>query len=89
MLRLEWRTSGFTDGDLKTGNGMNVGKNLRYRMKTIEGDIFHLSHPRDMNGMHNSEQQRIVSSYEKDVTALSSIEEMNARLAEANNANMY
>lgn len=64
-------------------------KNLRYRMKTIEGDIFHLSHPRDMNGMHNSEQQRIVSSYEKDVTALSSIEEMNARLAEANNSNVY
>ncbi len=64
-------------------------KNLRYRMKTIEGDIFHLSHPRDMNGTHNSEQQRIVSFYEKDVTALSSIEEMNIRLAEANNINVY
>ena len=36
-----------------------------------------------------SEQQRIVSFYEKDVTALSSIEEMNIRLAEANNINVY
>lgn len=54
-------------------------KNLKYKMKTIKGDIFHLSHPRDMNGTHNSEQQRIISFYEKDVTALSSIDEISKR----------
>lgn len=54
-------------------------KNLKYRMKTIKGDIYHLSHPRDMNGTHNSEQQRIISFYEKDVTALSSVEEIHGR----------
>lgn len=55
-------------------------KNIGLRMKTIKGNLYHLSHPRDMNGTHNSEQQRIISFYEKDMTAFSSAEEIRKRM---------
>lgn len=46
-------------------------KNLGYRVRMIDGVLFHLTHPRDMNGQHNSEEQRKSSTCEKERVALS------------------
>lgn len=54
--------------------------NLNYRIKCVKGNLFHLSHPRDMNGTHNSLQQKLYSFYEKDITSLSSAEEIKHRM---------
>ena len=48
-------------------------KNLGYRIKTIDGVLFHLTHPRDMNGKHNSEGQRKITTQEKDKICFSSV----------------
>lgn len=55
-------------------------KNLNYRIEIVTGKLFHLSHPRDMNGTHNSYQQKIYSFYEKDITSFSSKEEIVKRM---------
>lgn len=54
--------------------------NLGYRTQTIEGVLYHLSHPRNMNGKHNSEQQKRSLFYELHVTENSSTEEIKQRL---------
>ena len=38
--------------------------NLHYKMYKCEGVLYHLSHPRDINGKHNSERQKRRSFYE-------------------------
>lgn len=53
-------------------------KNLGYRLKTVEGVLYHLSHPRDMNGTHNNPEQKKYTFYEKDITKFSSAEEIKA-----------
>lgn len=55
-------------------------KNLGYRIKTIDGVLFHLIHPRDMNGKHNSEGQRKITTQEKDKICFSSAEEIRQHL---------
>ena len=55
-------------------------KNLDYRIKTIDGVLFHLTHPRDMNGKHNSEGQRKITTQEKDKICFSSAEEIRQHL---------
>lgn len=40
--------------------------NLGYRIGYAKGCLFHLSHPRDLNGYHNSNQQKMFSYYVKD-----------------------
>lgn len=55
-------------------------KNLGYIMKTIGGPLFHLSHPRDMNGTHNNPEQKKYTFYEKDITKSSSAQEIKARM---------
>lgn len=55
-------------------------KALGYRLKTIPGDLYHLSHPRDINGRHNSDAQRRVSVYQKDITCFSSAREIRQHL---------
>ena len=55
-------------------------KNLGYRIKTIDGVLFHLTHPRDMNGKHNSEGQRKITTQEKDKICFSSAEEIRQHL---------
>lgn len=54
--------------------------NLNYRLKTIEGILYHLSHPRNMNGQHNSDLQKRISFYELHTTEQSSIEEIRRKL---------
>lgn len=54
-------------------------KNLEYRIQTIHGVLFHLSHPRDINGNHNSLQQKIRCYYAKDITCFSSTQEIMQR----------
>lgn len=58
------------DGDQRIGNVMIDGK------PWLQGShdrwsAFHLTHPRDMNGQHNSEEQRKFSTCEKERVALS------------------
>jgi len=53
--------------------------NFGHTMKSVKGVLFHLSHPRDMNGMHNSVQQKSYTFYEKDLTRYSSKEELKSR----------
>lgn len=55
-------------------------KNLGYKMRTVEGVLFHLSHPRDMNGTHNNPEQKKFSFYEKDITCYSSADEIRRRM---------
>lgn len=55
-------------------------KALGYRLKTVPGNLYHLSHPRDLNGRHNSDDQQRVSTYQKDITCFSSAEEIKQRL---------
>lgn len=55
-------------------------KNLGYRIKAVKGALFHLTHPRDMNGRHNSEEQRKVTTQEKDRICLSSADEIRQHL---------
>jgi len=50
--------------------------NLGYRIGYAKGCLFHLSHPRDMNGTHNSSLQKMYSHYVKDTVILSSKEEI-------------
>lgn len=54
--------------------------NLGLRVKTVDGDLFHLSHPRDINGAHNSFEQEKYTFYEKDITKFSSAEEIRKRM---------
>lgn len=39
-------------------NRLEKWKKLGYRLKKIDGPLYHLTHPRDMNGKHNSDWQR-------------------------------
>lgn len=39
-------------------NRVEKWKKIGYKIKKIDGPLFHLSHPRDLNGRHNSEWQR-------------------------------
>lgn len=55
-------------------------KNLGYRIKTVDGVLFHLSHPRDMNGMHNNPEQKRYTFKEKSIIMYSSAEEIKARM---------
>lgn len=55
-------------------------KNLGYRIKIVDGVLFHLSHPRDMNGTHNNPEQKKLSFYEKDITCYSSADEIRRRM---------
>lgn len=55
-------------------------KALGYRLETVSGDLYHLSHPRDINGRHNSDDQRRVSVYQKDITSFSSADEIRQHL---------
>lgn len=55
-------------------------KALGYRLKNITGNLYHLSHPRDINGRHNSDAQRRVSVFQKDITCFSSATEIKQRL---------
>ena len=55
-------------------------KNLGYRVRMIDGVLFHLTHPRDMNGQHNSEEQRKSSTCEKERVVLSSEAEIRQHL---------
>lgn len=50
--------------------------NLGMRIKTTKGPLFHLSHDRDMNGRHNSLEQKRYTTYEKDLSKYSSAEEL-------------
>lgn len=54
--------------------------NLGYRIGYAKGCLFHLSHPRDLNGYHNSSQQKMFSYYVKDTTLFSSKEEIQKRM---------
>ena len=49
---------------------------LGYRIGYAKGCLFHLSHPRDLNGTHNSSQQKMYSHYLKDTAILSSKEDI-------------
>lgn len=51
---------------------MNLGARIGYS----KGCLYHLSHPRDLNGMHNSSQQKMCSYYEKDLIMNSSKKEI-------------
>ena len=55
-------------------------RNLGCRIKNTDGVLFHLTHPRDMNGKHNSEHQRKISTLEKDRICFSSAEEIKQHL---------
>ena len=55
-------------------------KALGYRLKNITGNLYHLSHPLDINGRHNSDAQRRVSVFQKDITCFSSATEIKQRL---------
>lgn len=55
-------------------------KNLGYRIKIVEGVLFHLSHPRSMNSTHNNPEQKKFSFYEKDITCYSSADEIRRRM---------
>ena len=55
-------------------------RNLGCRIKAVGGVLFHLTHPRDMNGRHNSEEQRKVTTQEKDRICLSSADEIKQHL---------
>lgn len=59
---------------------------LGYTVKDVKGCLFHLSHPRDMNGKNNSSQQRIFSFYQKDITVFSSAEEIKKRMRNKSDA---
>lgn len=54
--------------------------NLGYRIGYAKGCLYHLSHPRDMNGTHNSSQQRMYSHYERFLAMYSSAEEIAKRM---------
>ena len=54
--------------------------NLGYKIKTVNGCMFHLSHPRDINGMHNSMEQQKYTYYEKHLTVYSSADEIAKRM---------
>lgn len=54
--------------------------NLGYRIGYAKGCLFHLSHPRDLNGYHNSSQQKMFSYYVKDTTLFSSKGEIQKRM---------
>lgn len=53
---------------------------LGYKIYRTEGCLYHLSHPRDMNGKYNSRQQMKDTSYELSVTRSSSAEEILERM---------
>ena len=55
-------------------------KNLGYRVGDVKGCLYHLSHPRDMNGTHNSSQQKMYSHYERLQTMYSSANEIVKRM---------
>ena len=55
-------------------------KNLGYKVLSVEGPLFHLTHPRDINGQHNSEEQRKFTTYEKDRIVQSSKVEIRQHL---------
>lgn len=55
-------------------------ENLGYRIGYSKGCLFHLSHPRDLNGTHNSCQQKMYTFYEKDTIRFSSKEEIQMRM---------
>ena len=55
---------------------MNLGERIGY----IKGCLFHLSHPRDMNGTHNSNQQKMYSHYQRFLTMYSSGDEIIKRM---------
>ena len=59
---------------------------LGYMVKDVKGCLFHLSHPRDINGKNNSSQQRIFSFYQKDITVFSSAEEIKKRMRNKSDA---
>lgn len=54
--------------------------NLGYRIGYTKGCLYHLSHPRDMNGTHNSSQQRMYSHFERFLAMYSSADEIINRM---------
>lgn len=55
-------------------------KNLGYRIGRVQGDLYHLWHPRDMNGKYNSDRQRRYSNQESLRSKFSSAEEIKTRM---------
>lgn len=55
-------------------------KKFGYRICRVEGGLFHLSHPRDLNGMHNSKIQRQNSMMELHRTMTSSLSNLKSAL---------
>ncbi len=55
-------------------------RNMGYKIGRVKGDLFHLWHPRDMNGRYNSDRQRKLSNYESLSIKYSSAEEIKARM---------
>lgn len=47
-------------------------ENMGYKISYVKGSLFHFSHPRDMNGIHNSMQQKMYTFFEKDRVRFSS-----------------
>ena len=54
--------------------------NLGLRVEAVDGVLFHLTHPRDMNGRYNSDGQMKVTVTEKDRIRFSSAEEIRQHL---------
>lgn len=54
--------------------------NLGCKIGDVKGCLFHLSHPRDMNGTHNSSQQRMFTHYERTLVMYSSKDEIIRRM---------
>lgn len=59
--------------------------NLNYKSQIVEGILYHLSHPRNMNGRHNSDLQKRVSFFELHTIEQSSGVEIKERI---NNKNL-
>ena len=56
-------------------------KGLGYRIYRSEGCLYHLSHPRDANGTHNSRQQMLIANNEVFIARNSSPEEIRQRVS--------
>lgn len=55
-------------------------KGLSYVIFRSKGSLFHLTHPRDMNGRHNSKQQMLISNHELYTIRNSSPQEITERI---------
>lgn len=57
-------------------NRLEKWKIMGYRIGRVKGPLFHLSHPRDINGGHSNGLQKTVSFHILRTTQLSSIDEL-------------